>query len=572
MSEMTRISPPSPDPELRARAAVPVLPVLPDAAQIEPAASEPTQPAQPSAEAPVPLGKATLYMAAASIIALSQSISMGFVSANIPQLAGDIHATTLQATWVMAAFYAPRASMPLMLIKIRNQFGLRPFAELGILAFVFASILNLYVDDLHSAVVVSFISGCAAAPLSSLAFLYMMEHVPQKYRLSLSLSGALTMIMLGRSLARVLLPTLTNSFGWVGVSEMQLGMAMLSLALVYLLPLTPRPLEKVLAPLDFVSFFLLAAGFGGVTVSFLFGPYDYWTQTPWLGALLAVAVACIATAVAIELNRKDPLIDMAWVLSPPILHLSATLLIFRIALSEQTAGVVGMFRALGLVPAQEQMLFAIITGSMLLGGVVCAIWNKAERAPLFHAIALILIASGAWMDSSSTILTRPEQMYVSQAMIGFASLLFLPPAMAQGLMAAFAKGPNYLLSFVIVFLATQSLGGIIGSGLFRSLLVRFSALHSADLSAQIAPGNAQLSGTLNALAAQYGTTITDSAMRSAGAISQVASSVSLQATVLAYDDMFRLIAWLSIAALAALLLHLGWRRGYARWGAPARTA
>ena len=74
------------------------------------------------------------------------------------------------------------------------------------------------------------------------------------------------------------------------------------------------------------------------------------------------------------------------------------------------------------------------------------------------------------MDSRATNLTRPGEMYLSQAMIAFAGALFLPPAMASGLMSALKKGPNYILSFVIVFLTTQSLGGLLGSAVFGTFM------------------------------------------------------------------------------------------------------
>ncbi|WP_245739551.1 MFS transporter [Thioclava dalianensis] len=537
-------------------------------AELQP--QEAPAPSQAPAETPAPLGKILIYVLASSIIALSQSLSMGFVSANVPQLAGDLHATTIQATWVMAAFLAPRASMSLMLIKIRTQFGLRRFAEIGILCFFGASFLNFWVDDLHSAIIVALISGIAAAPLSSLAILYMLEHLPAKYKLSVGLSVALTMIMAGRPLARMLLPFLSAPNGWVGVTEFEIGMAMIALAFVYLLPLTPKPLEKVIAPLDFLSFGLIATGFGGLVVASMFGAYDYWTQTRWIGVLLAYVVLSLVAAAAIELNRKEPLVDLNWVFSPTIFHLACTLLLFRILLSEQSAGVVGMFRTFGLVPDQQIGLWGIVTLATAVAGGICALFTKAERAPLFHAISLVLIAAGAFLDSHSTVLTRPEQMYFSQALIGLASILFLPPAMAKGLASALAKGPNYLLSFVIVFLATQSLGGVVGSGLYRTFVIERTAYHAAQLSPQISTANPQLAGQVQALAAQYAPTISDGAMRKAGAMQQIGASLSQQSSVLAYNDSFLLVCWLALAALAGLILHVCMDAWFARH--PARGA
>ncbi|OWY09885.1 hypothetical protein B6V74_07700 [Thioclava sp. F42-5] len=522
------------------------------------AAPQPAAPPEPDHSG----AKRVVYASAAVFVALSQSLATGFVSANLPQLAGDLHATTNNTYWVMAAFMAPRASMPLMLIRIRDQFGLRRFAEVGIVCFVLAMVLNLWVDDLHSAVIVAFLSGCAAAPLSSLGFLYMLEAIPAAQRLKVAIPAVLTMIMVGRPLARVLLPDLTANASWHAVSLFQMGMALVALALIFALPLTPRPLQKVLKPLDFVSFSLLALGFGAFTSVFMFGALDYWTQTEWLGVAFVAAIGMVAGAVLIEMQRPNPLIDFHWLLSPPILHLAGTLLVFRIALAEQSAGAVGFLRTMGLQPGQEQLLFGIIALSMLAATGVLMLTNSGARAPLFHGIALVLIAAGAWLDSQSTALTGPEQMYLSQAMVGFAGILFLPPAMAKGLGAAFAKGPHYLLSFVVLFLATQSIGGVIGSGLFRSLVVDRTAYHMAQLSPQISPDNPMLSQTLAQSAASLGGQTADAGARAGGALSSVASAVQQQAAILAYDDAFRAVFWFALAALAGLIAHVALQRSW----------
>ena len=129
--------------------------------------SDATPATQVPTEPPVSVRAALPYMLASALLALSQGLGQGFVSANIPQIAGDIGATTTEASWLMAAYLIPRASLPLMLIKIRTQFGLRRFAEVGIVAYVIVAFAALWIDDLRSAIVVQFLSGVAGAPLNS---------------------------------------------------------------------------------------------------------------------------------------------------------------------------------------------------------------------------------------------------------------------------------------------------------------------------------------------------------------------------------------------------------------------
>ncbi|AWX93191.1 hypothetical protein DPM13_08610 [Paracoccus mutanolyticus] len=53
----------------------------------------------------------------------------------------------------------------------------------------------------------------------------------------------------------------------------------------------------------------------------------------------------LTLAVVIELHRKAPLLDIRWLASPAMLHLTVTLLLFRLVLSEQGAGAPRMFQA-----------------------------------------------------------------------------------------------------------------------------------------------------------------------------------------------------------------------------------
>jgi len=517
-----------------------------------------TGPAAPApvVHPPLPVPRALAYMGASVMLALSQGLGQGFVSANIPQIAGDLGITAAQASWLMAAYMIPRASLPLLLIKIRTQFGLRRFAEVGIVAYVAVAFASVWISDFRSAVVVQALSGAAAAPLSTLAFMYMLEPLSQSWKMRLGLPAAMAVMMAGPTLARVVSPALIGDGGLTWMHLTALGMAMVSLMLVFRLPLRPVPHMKVIQALDFASFLLIGFGFAGLTIGFVMGPIHHWTDAPWIGALLAASAAALAIAVAVELNRAAPLLDIRWLVSPAMLHLTATLFLFRLILSEQAAGAPRMFQALGVAPAQMTGLFAVIVGASLLGGLACVAWMRPDRVPALHLAALLLIALGAFMDAHATVDTRPEQMIVSQALIGFAGMLFLPPAMMAGLVSALARGPQYLLSFVIVFISTQSLGGVLGSGLFATLIDHRQAAHYAALTEQLAATDAPTAQTIAGHVAALAAQIPDATARRAQAAAQIAQDASAQATVMAYNDAYLLTALIALAAALALVLHL----------------
>jgi MFS family permease len=527
----------------------------PPEAGAQAAALEP-KPTAPPPFVPMPLPRAGAYAAASVMLALTQGLGMNLVSANLPQVQGAIGATGNEATWLIAAYMAPNVSLSLALIKIRNQYGLRNFAELSILAFVVASLLNLFADNLHSAIAVRFMSGMAASPMSSLGFLYMLEPFPPARKMGVGLCAALTNTALAGPLARILSPHLFDLGQWHGLMLMEAGMAMIAFGFVYMLPLTPIPRVKVIEKLDVASYLLIAAGFGSLAVVLSLGRLYWWLEAPWLGWLTALSIACVTVVAAIELNRKNPLIDIRWLASPAVLHFTAALIVFRIVLAEQSSGAIGLFQLLGLSNEQMTGLNWIILGSSLLGGALCAGVMKQGREPAIHAAALLLIGIGAAMDSSVTNLTRPEQMYLSQALIAFAGALFLPPAVLAGLMSALRNGPNYILSFVIVFLGTQSLGGLIGSAVFGTFVTMREKFHSSILVEHLALTDPQVALRVGQLGGAYGKVIADKAVANAEGAALLAGQATREANVLAYGDAFLVIAVLSFAALAALLAHM----------------
>jgi MFS family permease len=516
----------------------------------------PAAPPAPPPFTPMPPLRMAAYMVASLLLSLTQGLGMNLITANLPQIQGSLGATTNEAMWLMAAYMAPNASLTLMLIKIRTQYGLRNFAELSILAFLVVSLMHFFVNDLQSALVVRFFSGIAVAPMSTLGFLYMLEPFPPAKKLNFGLSLSLTNTLLGPPVARLISPSLLDIGGWHGLYVAEMAIAMMAFAGVYLLPLAPQPRAKVIHRLDVTSYLFIAIGFGCAAMVLVLGRPYWWFEAPWLGWMLACAVGCVTVAVLIELNRESPLLDIRWLASREVLHFTGALLVFRIVLSEQTTGAFGFFQVLGLQNDQMSMLAAIILAASVAGGLTCALVLKPGREPAIHLVALLMLAAGAFMDSRATNLTRPVEMYLSQGMIAFAGALFLPPAMAAGLVSALRKGPNYILSFVIVFLTTQSLGGLLGSAVLGTFVTIREKYHSNMITQGITLADPVVAQRVRQLGAVYGKTLTDPSLRNAEGLALLSQQATKEANVLAYNDLFLLTAALAGLAFLALLVHL----------------
>jgi len=523
---------------------------------VEPQAPPATPPAAP---APMPWPTAGLYMVASLLLSLTQGLGMNLAAANLPQLQGPLGATTNEVAWLIAAYMAPNVSLSLFLVKVRAQFGLRNFAELSILLFVLVMLLHIFVRDLQSALIVRFFSGIAAAPISTLAFLYMLEPLPPAKKLSVGQPLVLTNIAIGAPLARLISPDLLMLGDWHGLYLFEIAIAMMAFAAVYLLPLTPPPRAKVIHWLDVVSYLLIAVGFGLIAMVFAVGRVYWWFEAPWLGVMLAAGIASLSCAIVLELNRENPFLDVRWLMSKDILHLAGTLMIFRLLMSEQTAGAFAFFQAIGLQNDQMTTLSLVVIGASIAAALFYIAVIKPGRENAIQMAALGLLLVGALMDSNATSLTRPEQMYVSQALIAAAGILFLPPAMASGLVLALKRGPAFILNFIVVFLTTQSLGGVIGTSLVGTFITWRGRFHLQEIADHLTMVDPLVAQRIKQLAATYGHVITDPSLLGTQGLNLLSQQVIREATVLAYNDAFLAIAILAACTIAVMILHLAIR-------------
>jgi hypothetical protein len=171
-------------------------------------------------------------------------------------------------------------------------------------------------------------------------------------------------------------------------------------------------------------------------------------------------------------------------------------------------------------------------------------------------ISTFLIAIAAWMDSDASNLTRPVNLYLSQALIAFAAIYFVGAMMMNGMVRALSRGPSHIISFTAVFSISQTLGGLGGAALLGSLQIARERLHSNELVQNILLTDPQAAARIDALSAAYGRVLGDPALRRAEGILLLGQQVTREANILAFNDVFMVIAVL--AAIAFVIVGARW--------------
>jgi MFS family permease len=488
------------------------------------------------------------------LVCLTGALGNAVVAANLQNLQGTFAAWSTEIAWLPAVYVMTNISINLLLVKFRQQYGLRAFTEGFLVLYVLVTFFHLFVNDLSSAMMVRAAHGMVAAALSSLGIYYQIQAWPAKHRLK-GLTIGITGSSLAIPIARLFSTELLQLDNWRGLYFFELGLALVSLACVIALKLPPSDRKKVFEKKDFITFFLLAPGMALLCAVLSLGKLVWWFEAPWIGWSLAAATVLIIAALVFEHNRSNPLLNTRWLSSGSIVRLGLIMLLIRIALAEQNTGIIGWLQYVGLQNEQMTRLAWSIFAGIVCGIVASCLTLKPQKLVLPIIISLTAMMVASLLDSQSSSLTRPDQLMLSQFLIGFGSTYFLAPAMIVGIGGVVAD-PRNLVSFSVLFGMSQNIGGLLGSAILGTFQTWREKFHSSVIADQLTTLNPLVNERLQLYSQMYQNLIGDSSLLGTQAVSQLQAASALEANILAWNDTYLLTAAVSGVALLWLLWRL----------------
>jgi MFS family permease len=481
------------------------------------------------------------------LVALTGGLGNALVTANLQFLQGALGATTAEMAWLPAAYVMTNVSMNLLLVKFRQQFGLRTFTELFLVLYALVTFGHLFVNDLNSAIAVRAAHGMVGAALSSLGLYYMIQAFPAKWRLKALVLG-LGAAQLALPLARLFSEDLLQIAEWRGLYLFELGLALTALGCVFMLKLPPGDRFKTFEPLDFLTFAILASGVALLCAVLSLGRIDWWLEARWIGIALAASIALIMAGLAIEHNRSNPMLMTRWLGSGVAIRLALAVILIRMVLAEQSSGAVGFMQLLNMSNEQMRSLYVVMLVGAVAGLAVSALTINPEHLFMPLIISLALMAVGSSMDSFSSNLTRPHNLYVSQFLLAFGGTFFLGPTMVLGTRHV-VTNPRNLVSFSVLFGICQNLGGLIGSALLGTFQIAREKYHSSVIVEQLTQMDPLVQARIASAAASYLGIAADSGLRTTLGTRALATAATREANIMAYNDVFMLMTIVAVLTM-----------------------
>ncbi|MEO6970972.1 MAG: DHA2 family efflux MFS transporter permease subunit [Chthoniobacterales bacterium] len=229
---------------------------------------------------------------------------------SLPHIAGNLSATTDEATWVLTSYLVANAIILPATNWLGNLFGRKRFLVSCVILFTVSSALCGAAGSLGFLILARVLQGAAGGALQPISQAVLLESFPPAKR-----GAAMAVFAMGVVVAPILGPTLggwiTDNYSWRWVFYINLPIGLLAALMINAYIEDPPYLERVSARnIDYIGF-----GFLALWLATLQYVLDRGQELDWFGSrtiawcVTISALAFIAFVVR-ELSAARPLVDL----------------------------------------------------------------------------------------------------------------------------------------------------------------------------------------------------------------------------------------------------------------------
>lgn len=468
-------------------------------------------------------------------------------------ISGGLAVSADEASWVVTTYLVSNAIILVASSFIAKRYGRRRFYLLCLATFTIASICCGLAWNLQSLLIFRMIQGFAGGGMVPISQSILADSFPPSKR-----GQAFALFGVAVVVAPVVGPTLggylSDNFSWHWCFLINGPVGLFAFMLVYFLVDEPEALRQERARMrrqgvrfDLVGFLLVATFLGALELVLDRGQTEDWFDSNFVIAMTVVCVAAFAISIPWLMNATNPVIDVRLLASRQfgscfiVMLATGAILIattqFIPQVLQQNFGYTATWAGLALSPGGLVTMFMMFVAGRIS--------NKIQPKYLI-AIGTAIIAV-AMYDMTRLNADLNFGFFVwSRVYLGLGlPLIFIPMTSASydGLRPDQTDQASALIN------AARNTGGSIGVCIASNVLAHREQWHQSRLVEHIIPSDPAYNHALQS-ATQYfagkGAAAADAQSQAMGWIGQ---QVQVQASYLAYIDVFHTLMWLSLAVL-----------------------
>lgn len=340
---------------------------------------------------------------------------------------------------------------------------------------------------------------------------------------------------------------LTEAVGWRSIFYINIVPGALVTVLAISVIKVDRPNFKMLKTIDYSHLVAMAVFLGGLEFVLEEGPRKQWFEDSHIA--IAAWVSLVAFALFIERSFRSggPIVKLTPFRNPTFAFACVFNLVIGFGLYASTY-LIPVF--LGRVRGYNSLEIGttvFVTGiAQILSTVIAAWLSTRVDQRIVISFGLTLFAASLFLTSHMTSEWGFSALLIPQALRGFAIMLCIVPSVGLALNGFAMTELRYASG---LFNLMRNLGGAIGIAVVNTWLNDNARIHAAYLGEGL--GHLGASGTafIAQLAARIGEINSDPDQALLMAQGEMARVVGRQALTLAFNDVFRLMSWIFLAAL-----------------------
>ncbi|CAN5426602.1 DHA2 family efflux MFS transporter permease subunit [soil metagenome] len=507
-------------------------------------------PSRPAPAIPNPAALPTaMKFAIFAILAFGQFmalIDIQIVAASLNDVQAGLSAGPDEISWIQTGYLIAELIMIPFAAFLAQALSTRYLFALSAGLFTISSALCGMAWDIESMIVFRVIQGFVGGAMVPTVFATGFAMFEGKQR-------ALIPAILG--MVSVLAPTLgptvggwiTDSAGWRWIFYINIVPGTVVTLLALKLVRVDLPNFSMLKKIDYSHLAAMAVFLGGLEFVLEEGPKNNWFQDNYIAIAAWASFVGFVLFLERSFNSGGPIVRLTPFKKPTFVFAC----VFNLTIG------FGVYAATYLIPvflgrvrgynAMEIGTTVVVTGcAQLLSVIVAARASQSVDQRIIIGIGLSLFAFSLFLTSHLTPDWGFASFFWPQVLRGFSIMLCIVPSV-QFALSGFA-GPDLRYASGL-FNLMRNLGGAIGIAVVNTWLADNTRLHVQRFGEALGQPGGRGAEFLTGLAAQIGRTTSDASQALLMAQAEMAHVVARQSLTMAFNDAFRLMAWIFLIAL-----------------------
>ncbi|MGA9778803.1 MAG: DHA2 family efflux MFS transporter permease subunit [Limisphaerales bacterium] len=487
-----------------------------------------------------------------------QVLDTSIANIALPHIAGNLSATTDEATWVLTSYLVSNAIILPMTGWLGNYFGRKRLLLWCVALFTLASVVCGAALNLPMLILARVFQGAGGGAMVPIAQAVLLESFPPNRR-----GMAMAIFMQGVVVAPIIGPTLggwiTDNYSWRWVFYINVPVGVLAMFLAQWFVEDPPYIKRnKKAAIDFIGFGLLALWLATLQIVLDKGQEADWFGAEWVRWFTAVSALAMIGFIAWEFTVKHPLVDLR-ILRNRNFAVGLVLITVVVAILYGTTVELPLFlqTLMGYPALQSGYALsprgaAAFVTTIVVGRLVGRIRNR-----WLMCVGFPVLAMACFMLSDINLQVSESAVIWPSVINGVAiSFIFVPLTTAT-----MGHLPQEQMSNATgLYNLMRNLGGSFGIAFVTTMIARGAQAHQALMAGHLASANPAfthyLSALQNTLARQSGPATATN--RAYGLIYQM---LDRQAHLWAFVDNFTLLGWLALGCIPLLFLFKRIQRG-----------